>query len=321
MIIVTGGAGFIGSNLIKQLNLLGYTDILLVDNLKNGEKVKNINNVNIADFVDKDDFYHSIEKFVGKEIKHIFHLGACSSTQEWDGKYLMINNYEFSKKLLTESQKFGTQFVYASSASVYGSGKLGFKERTDCERPINAYAYSKWLFDNFVRRNMNTLRSVVGLRYFNVYGPNEAHKKDMISAPRRFYQSAINTSKIELFGGYDGYQAGEQIRDFVNVQDCVAIQTWLLDNPSAAGIFNVGSGQASTFKTMATTIAEWFFLKLDKNIDIEYIPFPEKFKGSYQSYTLADLTQLRRLGYNQSMIELKEGVFNYCDELYKETFN
>ena len=316
MIIVTGGAGFIGSNLIKQLNVLGYDEILLVDSLKNGEKIKNINNVRIADYVDKDDFYHAMEKFISKEVKHIFHLGACSSTQEWDGKYLMTNNYEFSKRLLTKSQEFGTQFVYASSASVYGSGKLGFREHADCERPINAYAYSKWLFDNFVRNNINKLRSVVGLRYFNVYGPNETHKKDMISAPRRFYENAMNDGKIELFGAYDGFEAGEQIRDFVHVRDCVGVQTWLLNNTNASGIYNVGSGQANSFNTMATHIAKWFMLKLGRTVEIEYVPFPEKFKGSYQSYTLADLTELKRLGYDQNMIDLEVGVFNYCDHLY-----
>ncbi|MEY8195267.1 MAG: ADP-glyceromanno-heptose 6-epimerase, partial [Cycloclasticus sp.] len=242
MIIVTGGAGFIGSNIVMGLNAKGINDILVVDDLSDGTKFKNLVNAQIADYMDKDQFLAKVEAggFAGVAIEALFHEGACSSTTEWDGKFMMENNYEYSKTLLHFCQAQSIPFIYASSASVYGGGSV-FKEELSNEAPLNVYGYSKFLFDQYVRGQ--TLSSqVIGLRYFNVYGPREQHKGSMASVAFHLNNQLLEKGDIKLFAGCDGYADGEQLRDFVYVDDVVAVNLWFLDNPEVSGIFNLGTG-------------------------------------------------------------------------------
>ena len=259
MIIVTGGAGFIGSNIVSSLNRRGESEILVVDDMSDGRKMHNLSDLNIADYLDKDDFRERIlrdEKF--PNIEAIFHQGACSATTEWDGRYLMRDNFEYSKLLLQWSQKIKAQFLYASSASVYGLGDNGFQEQRSCERPINMYAYSKFQFDQYVRSVKEKLCSqVAGFRYFNVYGPREEHKDAMASTIYHFNNQAIEDGRVKLFEGHNGFKNGEQARDFVFVDDCVNVNLWFLDNPTKMGIFNVGTGVARTFNDVASCVLEW----------------------------------------------------------------
>ena len=297
MIIVTGGAGMIGSNVVLGLNALGISDILVVDHLKNGHKIFNLSDLNIKDYIDRDDFVQCMQKgnTFGK-VEAVFHLGACSATTEWDGKFMMRNNFEFSKLLLNFCQNCNAQFLYASSASVYGLGKEGFREERLCEKPINVYAYSKFQFDNYVRSVCHQLDyQVVGLRYFNVYGPRETHKGPMSSTPFHFNNQIIAHGVARLFEGTDGYANGEQKRDFVYVKDCVAVNLWFFDHPSQSGIFNVGTGRAQSFNDVANAVLHWHN-KRGRIGEIQYIPFPEQLKDFYQSYTQADITALRIAG-------------------------
>jgi len=256
MIIVTGGAGLIGSNLIEQLNQRGQTDILVVDQLKKGQKMHNLADLHFRDYLDRDDFMQRLQAGVSwGEITTVFHLGACSATTEWDGQFMMRNNFEYSKTLLHWCQSVGASYIYASSASVYGLGKQGFVERRECERPINMYAFSKFQFDQYVRSLQDRLtHQVVGLRYFNVYGPREAHKGSMSSTAFHFNRQVLSDGACRLFEGTDGYAHGEQQRDFVYVGDCAQVNLWFMDHPEHRGIFNLGTGRAQTFneRPMAT---------------------------------------------------------------------
>ena len=307
MIIVTGGAGFIGSNIIHALNKQGEDDILLVDNLTNGHKMHNI-----ADYMDKNEFIERLENpnFL-TQIRGVFHQGACSATTEWDGHYVMANNYEYSKRLLTWCQTKQVPFIYASSASVYGMGEKGFSVDRNCEKPINMYAYSKFQFDQYVRRILPSTNSqIVGLRYFNVYGSREQHKGSMSSTPFHFNNQLLASDEVKLFAGCDGYADGEQQRDFVYVNDVVAVNLWFLENSHKSGIFNVGTGQAQTFNKMAQAVVDWH-----KRGKISYIPFPDHLKGAYQSFTEADISGLREAGYQAEFMNVQQGVTDYLNRL------
>ncbi len=312
MIIVTGGAGFIGSNLIKALNQRGEADILLVDHLVNGQKMHNIADLDIADYMDKTEFIEQLETpgFM-KGVKAVFHQGACSATTEWDGQFVMKNNYEYSKRLLHRCIEKNVPFIYASSASVYGSGEQGFRVERDCEHPINMYAYSKFQFDQYVRRLLpKTISPIVGFRYFNVYGPREQHKGSMSSTAYHFNNQVLESKVARLFAGYDGMANGEHRRDFVYVGDVVDVNLWFLDNPDQRGIFNVGTGKAETFNAVAEAVIGWH-----QEGCIEYIPFPEHLKGAYQSYTQADISGLRLVGYSKEFLSVEQGVKQYLDWL------
>ena len=320
MIIVTGGAGLIGSNVIEQLNQRGHTDVLVVDHLKNGHKMHNLADLHIRDYLDRDDFMARIQSGQDMgQVSAVFHLGACSATTEWDGQFMMRNNFEYSKQLLHWCQRVNASYIYASSASVYGLGKRGFSEQRDCERPINMYAYSKFQFDQYVRSLQGRLRhQVVGLRYFNVYGPREAHKGSMSSTAFHFNRQLHSEGVCRLFEGTDGYGNGEQLRDFVYVGDCAKVNLWFMDHAHVNGIFNLGTGHANSFNAVANAVLAWHQQQRQAHGRIEYIPFPEHLKGAYQSYTQADISALRRAGYHERFLNVDEGVNAYLDWLHRD---
>jgi len=308
MYVVTGGAGMIGSNIIRQLNLRGIRDILVVDNLKNGRKMFNLSDLDISDYMSRERFIELVHRDeVPKGVRAIFHLGANSATTEWDGAHLMDNNFQYSKDLLHWCLAHEAQFLYASSASVYGRGTAGFAEGRDQELPINMYAYSKFMFDEYVRNRLDLESGqVVGLRYFNVYGPREGHKGSMASTAYHFYKQKLADGKIKLFEGIDGISDGEQRRDFVYVEDCALANLWFLDHPKVSGIFNIGSGVATTFNEVARNV-----VKQAGGGEIAYIPFPDHLRGVYQNYTQADLTRLREAGCDVRFRDIEEGIRDY----------
>lgn len=312
MIIVTGGAGFIGSNLLLGLNKLGYDDILVVDNLSNGVKYKNLLGCQISDYLDKTIFLQKLQQgvFDNEKIEAIFHQGACSTTTEWNGRYMMENNYEYSKTLLHYCQKHNIPLIYASSAAVYGIN-THFKENPKFEIPLNVYGYSKFQFDQYIRKFQNKFNSqVVGLRYFNVYGPREAHKNNMASVAFHLNNQLKETDKVCLFTGCGGYGNGEQRRDFIYVNDVIAINLWFLDNPKISGIYNVGTGRSQSFNEVAKTIIAYH-----QQGSIDYIPFPESLKGCYQSFTEANLQALRTAGCDHHFKTVEEGITLYMEWL------
>lgn len=312
MIIVTGGAGFIGSNIVKTLNQQGRTDIIIVDDLTDGTKFRNIVDCDIADYWDKDDFLNRVLAGTGlpDNIEVIFHEGACSSTTEWDGKYMMQNNYEFSKTLLHYCLDHSVAFIYASSAATYGGNKQ-FTENREYENPLNVYGYSKWQFDQYVRSlSLDSQTQVVGLRYFNVYGPREQHKGSMASVAFHLHNQLLKGENPKLFEGCDGYDNGGQLRDFIYIDDIVAVNLWLFAHPEVNGIFNVGTGKAQSFKDVANAVIDFH-----QQGQIEYIPFPDHLKGSYQSYTQADMTKLRSAGYDAAFKTVQQGVTLYLQWL------
>jgi len=311
MIIVTGGAGFIGSNLVKALNDKGFTDVLVVDDLTDGIKFRNLVDCQVIDYLDKDDFLQMVkqERNFTENIEAIFHQGACSATTEWDGRYMMENNYAYSKALLHYCLKLKIPFIYASSAAVYGIGE-NFKEAKENEAPVNVYGYSKYLFDEYVRRFVTEPESlVVGLRYFNVYGPREQHKGSMASVAWHLNQQIQETGKMKLFEGSGGYADGDQRRDFIHVDDVVKVNLWMLEN-GTYGIVNVGTGTSRPFNDVAKAIISWH-----GKGEINYIEFPVHLKGSYQSYTEADIHSLRKMGYEDDFLSVEEGVKQYLDDL------
>lgn len=312
MIVVTGGAGFIGSNIVKALNERGRNDIIVVDDLSDGTKFVNIADCDIADYMDQDDFLAQIKSgdAFAAPIEVIFHEGACSSTTEWDGRYIMHNNYNYSKTLLHYCLENNAQFIYASSASVYGGGSV-FVEGIENESTLNMYGYSKFLFDQYVRRLLPTSKSqIVGFRYFNVYGPREQHKGTMSSVAFHFNNQIAAGENVKLFRGIDGYEDGEQRRDFIYVGDAVNVNLWFLDNPKASGIFNVGTGRSQSFNDVANAVIAYH-----GRGEVEYIPFPDHLKGRYQSFTEADITQLRAAGYNVEFKTVEQGVRAYLQVL------
>ncbi len=312
MIIVTGGAGFIGSNLVLGLNARGYDDILVVDHLTNGVKYKNLVDCRIADYLDRSTFLERLKQgaFRAETIEAIFHQGACSTTTEWDGRYMMDNNYEYSKGLFHYCQQHKIPFIYASSAAVYGADNH-FKEELAYEGPLNVYGYSKFQFDQYLRRQTQSTAQVVGLRYFNVYGPREAHKGSMASVAFHLNNQIQAADELRLFEGCDGYGHGEQRRDFVYVGDVVDVNLWFLDNPQASGIYNCGTGRSQTFNDVANAV-----IKYHQRGHIQYIPFPEHLKGCYQSFTEANLDHLRNAGCLHPFKTVEQGV-----QLYMEWLN
>ena len=320
--IVSGAAGFIGSRLVAGLNRRGMTNVIAVDNLAHADKFRNLADCEIADYVDHADFIAHLERFEG-EVAAVFHQGACSDTMESDGRYMLENNYEFSKRLLHWCQEEEVPFLYASSASVYGAGPE-FREERRCEKPLNVYGYSKFLFDQYVRRLLAERTSqIAGLRYFNVYGPNEQHKGRMASVAFHAYHQLLAGGKVKLFVGSGGYGNGEQKRDFVYVDDVVEVNLWLLENPAVSGVFNCGTGRAQTFNELASAVinvtqgTRFSPKELAARGLIEYIPFPPGLVEKYQSFTQADLTQLRAAGYKREFNTVEAGVAAYMAELQK----
>lgn len=314
VIIITGGSGFIGSNLVQALNARGRSDVLVVDNLSNGIKFKNLADCEILDYQDKEDFLAFVRAGheCAEHVDAIVHLGACSSTTEWDGRYMMRNNYDYSKALLDYSLERRIPFIYASSASVYGAGHV-FKEQRSHEAPLNVYGYSKFLFDQYVRRLLPRASSqIVGLRYFNVYGPREQHKGTMASVAFHLNNQMLAEGCVRLFEGCDGYGNGEQRRDFVYVGDTSAVKLWLLDHPETSGIFNLGTGRSQSFNDVAQAV-----LKFHGRGTLDYIPFPEHLRGRYQSFTEADIGALRAAGYDAPFKTVEQGVNEYLEWLSK----
>lgn len=312
MIIITGGAGFIGSNLVKSLNEAGRTDIVVVDDLSDGAKFVNIADCEIADYLDKDNFLNIIRSNSAflNEIEIIFHQGACSATTEWNGRFMMDINYEYSKQVLHFCLEHDVPLVYASSASVYGAGSV-FKEQRQYEKPLNVYGYSKFLFDQYVRSVLPRAKSqIVGLRYFNVYGPREQHKDSMASVAFHLHKQLEQGSILRLFEGSDGYGPGEQKRDFVFVGDVVDVNLWFMQNSQVSGVFNVGTGRSQTFNDVANAVKSFH-----GKGSIEYIPFPETLKGRYQSYTEADIALLRQAGYINEFRSVEQAVPLYLQAL------
>lgn len=309
MIVVTGGAGMIGSNIVRRLNEDGLTDILVVDDLTDGTKFRNLSPLKIADYIDKDDFLDLLARGQFGAFEAVFHQGACSSTTEWNGRMMMRDNYAYSKALLAHCQSTNSPFVYASSAAVYGNS-TEFAEDAGNEAPLNVYGYSKKLFDDYVRRQWADLRApVVGLRYFNVYGPNEGHKGSMASVAFHLFHQVMNGENPKLFGEYDGIGAGQQSRDFVHVADVADVNIWAWKS-GASGIFNCGTGRAEPFLNVANAV-----IAATGRGEVEFIPFPDHLKGRYQSFTQADISALREAGYNSDFQTVAEGTTQYVDWL------
>jgi ADP-L-glycero-D-manno-heptose 6-epimerase len=301
MFIVTGGAGFIGSNLVRGLNARGIDDILIVDDLEQGDKHRSLNSLEFRDFVDYREFGAEPRRFLGAAPEAIFHQGACSDTTEKNGRFMLGVNYEYSKTLL-EYALGRCPFLYASSAAVYGDGDDGFVEEPRCEWPLNVYGFSKQLFDRHVRRVLGGARTqVVGLRYFNVYGPQENHKGRMASVVHKFHGQATTKGALEIFEGSEKF-----VRDFVFVDDVVAVNLHFLAHPGASGIFNCGSGAAESFRKLADETVKHY-----SGARIVEIPFPDDLRGKYQAYTRADLTRLRATGFTRPMTSLADGVAAY----------
>lgn len=320
--IVTGAAGFIGSRLVEGLNRRGITDIIAVDNLADADKFRNLARCEIADYLDQAELVPALERLSG-EVEAVFHQGACSDTMESDGRYMMDNNYRYSRALLEWCQEEEVPFLYASSAAVYGAGP-DYREERRCEKPLNVYGYSKFLFDQHVRRVLpGSASQVTGLRYFNVYGPNEAHKGRMASVAFHAFNQLRAEGKVKLFVGSDGYRDGEQRRDFIHVDDVVSVNLWLLERPGISGIFNCGTGKAQTFNRVAAAVINTVrgtsktLHDLQAEGLIEYIAFPPQLAGKYQSFTEADMSKLKAAGYPGQFTGVDQGVAAYVKELLK----
>lgn len=326
--IITGAGGFIGSNLVKALNERGENNIIAVDNLTQADKFRNLADCEIADYIDQDDFLKRLQEgFFDGLVSTILHQGACSDTMETDGRYMMENNYQYSLELLNYCQDEEVPFLYASSASVYGSGSV-FKESRDCEAPLNVYAYSKFLFDQIVRRRWSKRNAqIVGLRYFNVYGSREQHKGRMASVAYHFFNQYRADGQVKLFEGCDGYGNGEQLRDFVSIDDVIKVNMHFLDNQNKSGIFNLGTGRAQSFNDVAMAtinalrnaegISALSLTELQQQGLISYIPFPEQLRGKYQSHTQADISALREIGYADPFLSVEQGVAGYVEQMLK----
>jgi len=327
--VVTGAAGFIGSNIVRALNERGETSIIAVDDLTRGDKFRNLAGCDIADFLDKRDFLDALKagQFDGV-VDAVIHEGACSDTMATDGRYVMDNNYRYSVVLLDFCLGDEVPLLYASSAAVYGGGNV-FSEERSFEAPLNVYGYSKHLFDQFVRRRFAEASSqIAGFRYFNVYGPNEWHKGRMASVAWHFFNQYCTEGCVHPFEGSGGYAAGEQRRDFVSVEDVVKVTLYFLEHPELSGIFNVGSGRAQSFNDIARTVintcreaegqAQLSLAEMQQQQLIAYAQFPEALEGKYQHFTQADIARLRQAGYGEAFLSVEEGVDRYCRVLLGE---
>jgi ADP-L-glycero-D-manno-heptose 6-epimerase len=325
-LVVTGAAGFIGSNIVRALNQRGEDRIIAVDNLRRADKFLNLVDCEIADYIDKAEFQQGIAdgRFDGA-VQAMLHQGACSDTMETDGRYMMENNYSYSCDLLDFCASEDVPFIYASSAAVYGATTV-FREQREFEGPLNVYGYSKFLFDQHVRRRLGETDSqVAGFRYFNVYGPREAHKARMASVAWHFFNQYRADGVVQLFEGSGGYGHGEQRRDFVSVEDVAKVNLWFLDHPDVSGIFNLGTGRAQSFNDVAVATvntcrqaageAPMSLEQLHAAGVVRYIPFPDALRGKYQSYTEADLGALRAAGYRDSFLTVEEGTARYVATL------
>jgi len=325
-IIVTGGAGFIGSNIIRALNERGRDDIVVVDDLEQPGKFANLVGLRISDYLAKEDFLTRFAAGYFGTVEAVFHEGACSDTMEHDGRYVMEVNYRFSKELLDSCEAIGARLLYASSAAVYGASSDFLPDPVN-EAPLNVYGFSKLLFDNVVRRRLALGAphpQIAGFRYFNVYGPGEEHKSRMASVAWHHMQQLREEGHVRLFGAYDNYGAGEQSRDFVFIGDVVRVNLWFLDHPEANGIFNLGTGRAEPFNAVAHGVVNGWRkqigeapLTLAQQIDaglVRYIEFPDALKGRYQSFTQADISQLRQAGYTDGFLTVAEGIERYTSE-------
>lgn len=320
MIIVTGGAGFIGSSTIWRLNQLGRDDILVVDNLGSDDKWKNLVSLKFQDYIEKDEFLNlAISKKLGvrpggrsggEKVEAIIHMGACSSTTEHDATYLVWNNFEYTKQLATVAVNEGAKFIYASSAATYGDGSKGFaddEKQIAKLRPLNIYGYSKQLFDQWAFKH-GLLDRIVGLKYFNVFGPNEYHKGNMRSVVLKAFEQIRSSGTMQLFKSYrKEYKDGEQVRDFVYVKDAVDMTLFFLENRNIGGLFNIGSGVANTWNRLAAAI----FNALAKPPKVDYVEMPEAIREKYQYYTCADISKIRKAGYTKPMLSLEDAASDY----------
>ena len=322
--IVTGAAGFIGSNLVKALNQRGIDDIVAVDDLTQADKFHNLVDCEIADYLDRGDFVERFANGAFGKVDAVLHQGACSDTMETDGRYMMENNFRYSLALLDACGAQRIPFLYASSAATYGAGPR-FVEDRGAERPLNVYGYSKFLFDQIVRKRLpDAKHPIAGFRYFNVYGPRESHKGRMASVAFHNFNQFGADGRVKLFEGWAGYGDGMQQRDFVSVEDVVKVNLHFVDR-GTSGIYNLGTGRAQTFNDVATAVinscrrhAGETALPLDGLVAeglIEYVAFPEALKGKYQSFTQADIGRLRAAGYDAPFLSVDEGVGRYVDWL------
>jgi len=310
MLIVTGGAGFIGSNVVRGLNAAGRGDVIVVDDLTDGHKYANLLGCSIADYWDKRDLFDRLEG-LGETPEAVLHQGACAVTTEWDGRYMLAENYQYSVDLFRYCTARGVPLIYASSAAIYGAGQEFSEDDQALEHPLNVYGYSKLLFDRYVWRHINAASpQIVGLRYFNVYGPNEAHKGPMASVVWHLNRQLEETGELRLFEGSHGYGDGEQRRDFIYIDDVVSIVLWFLDHGSVSGVFNAGTGASASFNDLANAVIDYHGTG-----KIRYIPFPNELKSSYQSFTEADISALRGAGYTAPFDDIGSGVRKYLDAL------
>lgn len=311
-ILVTGGAGFIGSRLIHELNNRGIEDIVVADFLGQDERWRNLEPLAFADYVDAGELLVALEEGQLGEFDLVLHMGACSSTTERDAAYLMRNNYEYTRQLAEWSVDQGTRFVYASSAATYGNGEAGMDDSSELSRlrefhPLNMYGYSKHLFDMYAART-GILDRCVGVKYFNVFGPNEQHKGDMRSMVNKAYHQIRETGVVRLFRSYrDDFRDGEQRRDFIYVNDAVAMTLHLAENPDAGGLFNIGSGRAETWLDLASAVFE----AMNREPKIEFIEMPVEMRAAYQYSTVADIARLRSTGYDREIQPLADSVRDY----------
>ena len=311
MIVVTGGAGFIGSAIIAALNNRGISDIIVVDELGTDAKWKNLRNLSFADYFEKADFLKMVvNKQIDWPVKAVFHMGACSSTTETDASYLAKNNYEYTKLLAQWAVDADIRFIYASSAATYGDGEKGFvdnEEKIDQLKPLNMYGYSKQMFDLWARRG-GMLKKIAGLKYFNVFGPNEYHKADMRSFVLKAFEQINAEGRVRLFKSHNRqYADGEYVRDFIYVKDAVDMTLFFLDNPKIAGLFNIGTGKTRNWNDLVKAV----FAAMDKKPKIEYVPMPGPIRNQYQYFTEADITKLRNAGYNKKTTSLEEAIKDY----------